>query len=569
MDVRDAGAGADSERAGRVCGWFSARLRGQSLMSTMAAQRRPGPEAPAAHCATGPQISARRPRAWLRDCERLTRDHRNQRAEHLRERARELASEAWAVIEAVQAARVQEADPLGERQWCELGQLWDAVCAGDHSGAPDTPIVRAVLRWDGELAARQNQRWRTRWAARPSGALFADVVQAIADDRPAGRAGCDADVPRRIALERGAGFGHWLDLVQREAQRRLDSRWHGDRARGIETAFDRAESCNTEPRGVVRCACGSSVEVRIECANHWVCQHCRDKRKRKYRRRFLAGRTATLRAIGDARLQRGQTTSYFAERFMTLTMPRAQDAEHGCEIIRKAWRLFWSRFRAAIVRHYAGSRTKAAQREYRRLIRCVRVIEVAEGADATGHVHLHVWLVSPYIRAEVIRAMWGRALLSAGFPAERVELTLKENVLESVRNCHWSRRALRKFPRMLFYPRIDIRIVRDSVPRKSRHGETAAALPCADLVNEIIKYLCKDLGAGGKAIDPRLWSAIYRGLGTARIITATHGFWVRVAPAPCAQCGATHWTLELAPRPAPRANAPPLLALCGTIGARR
>lgn len=551
----------------------------------------------------GQLIAAKRPARWLRDIERATRDYRHAKADALRDRAAELATEAAAVL-----AAVSDAERTRERQWSDLGRMWDALTQEDHASLGDSDVARIVLRWDRELATRAEVRRRTgRPRQRPAhpddetperllpedGQLadlfeFARKVMARetkASQRRAETLGHDDPLtPSDAEHSNQQGFEFWLECISREAGRRLASCWHSDRAAAVETTFERANTCNTEPRGTVRCECGHGIEVRKECGNHWVCDRCRGKRKTRYRKKFRAARAATLADLQRAKLAFGQgSRAFFAERFLTLTMPRAHGTEQGCKVIRDAWRLFWKRVRAALVRHYAGHLSKRAQREYKALIRCVRVIEVAEGSDGTGHVHIHAWFVAPFIRAEVLRAMWGTALLASGFPAELAPMTPKTDVLLSLKGCSWSRKALRRFgslnretgERELFYPRLDIRLVRRGKSRVNRrtfkkkdgteysYGSSQGTLSDADICEEIIKYITKDLGSDGRPLDAALWAAIYRGLAGARIITATHGFWVAVMQEECPCCGQTDWRIELLPKPKPRATSPPLLRLIG------
>src|SRR5690606_28839229 len=87
-----------------------------------------------------------------------------------------------------------------------------------------------------------------------------------------------------------------------------------------------------------------------------------------------------------------------------------ENAEQACKVLRAAWSKYWQRLRAWIARRYG--KALAAR------VRVLRVIEATPGSDGTGHIHIHAWWVGPFVRVELLRAMWGRALLSAGFPPE-------------------------------------------------------------------------------------------------------------------------------------------------------
>jgi hypothetical protein len=129
-----------------------------------------------------------------------------------------------------------------------------------------------------------------------------------------------------------------------------------------------------------------------------------------------------------------------------------------------------------------------------RRVEWFRVIEWTIGkADQLGNPHLHLWLFAPYLDRELLIDLWRAALLNAGCPPD----------------------ACRR-------PVLDIRVMRDA--------QSGA--------QELIKYLTKDITAGGEKLPPALYAQVIAALEGTRQTQASRGFMSRAeASAPSCECG--------------------------------
>src|SRR5690606_14730206 len=185
------------------------------------------------------------------------------------------------------------------------------------------------------------------------------------------------------------------------------------------------------------------------------CPSCRERRKNKYRTRIRKARTACLDHLRSKRMLKGQTDAPFEERFLTLTLPHAFAPDVACKLIREGWRKFWQRLRAFIQRHHGKT---AAQ-----LTKVIRVVEATPGNDGKGHIHIHAWWVGPFVRVELVRVMWGKAILAAMREEEIDPQCLPETAFVdkaefvSAIPCETTKRALRyRTPQRIFAPVVDL-----------------------------------------------------------------------------------------------------------------
>lgn len=437
-----------------------------------------------------PRSLAKKPGPWLDRVERATRAHREARSDLLLEAGRERAAEAlW----------VRDALTEGKRE--ELG-LWVAPGRALPGGTPE--VLRVIRRWDTELSRSSRGT-------------------------------------RRLLRADHESAEHWAERVLAEAERRTESAWHTSRAQGQRERFRRVAECATESRGhlicvhcreLVRGSDGAAIVLRDLCGSHLLCLRCRDQRRKKYRAAFARARKAAVVEVRRRRLGAGQVRrDPLAERFLTLTCPHLSLADGGPEAQARLVRGAFRRFMNALRNHWRAHRGFA-------LTRYVRVLEATSGRDALGHVHIHVWLLSPFVRVQVLRALWGRALLAEGFPRElwpEHAWKLKAELLGELESDPsaraWAKHVLAQ---RIAYPRVDIRRV---TPR----GD-GATVDGADLASELIKYLTKDIeaatdGSGPVLMHPELFAAVYRGLDGGRMLSAARGFWIRYH-AECSCCGA-------------------------------
>lgn len=417
-----------------------------------------------------------RPEWWLTRVEDATRAFRWARADQILDAGEARRREAWAVVEALRDGRIDDWQIYEDKRWKPDPKRW-------LPGA--SPEVSQILwRWDSEL--RQSSRGTVR--------LVRDL------DEPVER---------------------WRERVLAECERRIESRWHDERARAEVERFDRARRCGEDYTGQLRCkTCGARQagrdgvvrDVLATCQAFLICPRCRLARRDRYRRRITLGIIEACAAVRRARAHTGRDR--LSSRFLTVTLPALEGgAEEQARVVRGAWRRFANSWR--------NSWRKSGRAE---LCRYVRVVEATSGTEGQGHVHAHAWVLSPFVRHHRLRAMWGRALIAEGVPRSAIPHRAKSELLAELlelgdrETYAWAKRTLsREVP----WPVLDVR---------------AAKGPAADVAAELAKYLCKDLAANGEELEPELFAAIFRGLAGGRLATASRGFWIAIL-CECDTCG--------------------------------
>ncbi len=161
---------------------------------------------------------------------------------------------------------------------------------------------------------------------------------------------------------------------------------------------------------------------------------------------------------------------------LTLTAPHVRKHSIGERIglVRGAWSHFLKHMNAWFREH-------GDAQEFGDLVHWHRTFEWTPGkADRLGHPHIHVWLFCPFLPRELVASWWADALERAGH--ERADVA-----------------------RVI----IDLRVVRGD-------GEGIA--------NEVIKYLTKDIIAGGAKVAPDIFAEVYKALDGARATQGSRGF---------------------------------------------
>lgn len=453
----------------------------------------------------------KKPGWWLAHVERETRAHRQRRAADLDRAAARRAEDALFVYEAIKEGQKDEAGiyPL-------------APFRGLPGASPE--VLKRIRRWDTEIKNSSSGHKR---------------------------------------LLREPGYGEktdcWIKRVLEVAIHRATSLWHSARAAGQLRRFERVAECGKTDRGVLRCShCqtlalgrdGNPVVLKNRCNAFLLCHDCRQVRKKKHRRNFERGRHAALERVVARRLNPGVAPrDPIAERFITLTcphIPRDVGLDPGDGITRKGPEL-----QAYVVRKAGRPFLNALRNHFRGhpgfdLVRYVRVLEATQGNDELGHVHTHIWMLSPFVRVHVLRALWGRALIKAGFPLElwpdsawkeKTDILAELKAAGDNRALSWARHVLSpKCP----WPNVDIRRVYSGRDGKVDTRQSDGRVTREPLATELIKYLTKDFESGPDGnilMHPSLFAAVYRGLDAGRMITASLKFWVK-HHAECQWCGA-------------------------------
>ena len=282
---------------------------------------------------------------------------------------------------------------------------------------------------------------------------------------------------RRRAQSRNSGY-----TERRVAE---DCKWYEDRAKAQDTRITRVLECGASVLEFACPECGLMHERAQGCGADLYCASCRKTTANEKRCRFLAARDAV---VAEARtlglLLPHRRGGPYGDKFLTLTIPHLAQDTVGTRIqrLQLAWppflKLLNAHLRERVIRH----------------VEWFRVIEWTIGkADQLGNPHLHLWLFAPYLDRELLVNLWRQALLRAGCPPDK---------------------CLR--------PVLDIRAMRDA--------HTGA--------QELIKYLTKDITAGGEKLPPELYAQVIAALEGSRQTQASRGFMARAAAsAPPCECG--------------------------------
>lgn len=421
---------------------------------------------------------------------------------------------------------------------------------------------------------------------------------------------------RRLHRSENEPLETWRRRVLIEAERRIESKWHDQRAGGQRTRFQRVAACGTKIRGRVACrACSAAGEWMPDLCNvALLCQRCRELRIRRYRGRVAQAMQAAHDRAKRFYLAPGQAKrDPVIARFLTLTCPHIPIEHGGPERQAKLCRVAWRGFMNALRNRWRAVAKESRPKRWRDVLDAsafVRCLEFTAGEDDLGHVHMHAWILSTFTRAQVLRVLWGRALTRAKDPETKELLFPRElwpeQALKSKREllaelsgeakvyeqfgifvrelgrgnmraavaahaeAHraaeggargrdrlaW-RYVRRVCPQSIPYPRVDVRLVNE-------RGDLESG---GSVVAELVKYLCKDFEAteNGQTtlIDPELFAAVYRGLDSGRLLSAARGFWIklRVLCPCCGAWGALRLVIctpeQLAAIEAQKARAPP------------
>lgn len=212
---------------------------------------------------------------------------------------------------------------------------------------------------------------------------------------------------RRKALRRRAGTQepHYSPSMRVRLLR--SSEWAEHRAQAM--ALPRAEllaACGKRMR-TVRCECGPR-EVPVGCDQVQLCDRCRKRHWRKWRRRITRALDAHVRAArGEWHKTRGAGGGMLPGVYLiTLTVPHSGSIVEDRAKLARGWRRL----------------TKIANAE-RWWGAYALTYEVTPGADGLGHVHVHVAAVSSWVPYERLHEAWrsitGARVLDVSAPGSR------------------------------------------------------------------------------------------------------------------------------------------------------
>jgi len=368
--------------------------------------------------------------------------------------------------------------------------------------------------------------------------------------------------------------------------------WHKSRSKGQLERFEKVRSCGAE---LLVQHCGSCAirgpKILLTCDNHRLCLGCRDRRVKKFRKRFLKAQQAAMQMIWRAglaaptRIEQGKPVrgGKWDQKFITLPLPHSDDLVKDVAELPKAWRRFWRLVRQHVILDLLDGASKdpvkrADAKALASFMRFCRVIEVTEGSIGDGHAHLHVWYLGPYIDQARLAHYWGEALSHTyqeklwqvafeaiprildndndyeGCPCgepHTIAIGVQgiEHAMQGLR-CRLLRNRMSEFA-------IDAIMQRERSWYRTRRGKKSKALtwlwrPIVDvracgpeIADELCKYLVKDGSyVEGKLelLHPHIYARIYAALEARRAIAASLGL---LTPEPtkgcyCDHCGSTY-----------------------------
>ena len=255
-------------------------------------------------------------------------------------------------------------------------------------------------------------------------------------------------------------------------QVRARGKWYRSRSKGQRWRIQNAQECQRVDVVVVTCGeCHSTVEKPRGCDVALACAWCRGKLANAKRSRFGRARHALLQLAQCAGLlRRHRPGGRWSEKLVTLTLPHLATMGVRARIV---WLLdAW--------RHFARRLNGLARR-----FRCAagphwfRAYEWTEGDDGAGHPHVHIWYFGPFLPQKEVADWWAAALRAASPGWQRGEHLV-----------------------------VDVRRVDD--------GERGAL--------EVIKYLTKDIVAGGGKVPAATYAEVYCAFDGARLTQASRRF---------------------------------------------
>lgn len=196
---------------------------------------------------------------------------------------------------------------------------------------------------------------------------------------------------RRRALRRRPGSGEPACTPARQVELLRSAEWAEHRAQAM--ALPRAEvvdACRTRMR-MVRCKCGPR-EVPVGCDLVQLCEWCRKRHWRRWRRKITRALDAHVRAARGSWHGTGRRGRLPGVYLITLTVPHSGSIAVDRDVIGRGWRKLT---KAASAGRWWGA--------------YALTYEVTPGKDGLGHVHAHIAAVSSWIPYDDLHRVWREA----------------------------------------------------------------------------------------------------------------------------------------------------------------
>lgn len=408
-------------------------------------------------------------------------------------------------------------------------------------------------------ARREYTRHVDAWVGAICGAELAGLVPR--------RTGDAWEPPRpfvKVDTRSGVASISRVDWETAEAARCVTTqKWHDERARGQRFRFKNLASCGARLRTVKCGICGEGTRgdpVPEGCGVARLCPRCALFAAKKRRARFGRARARCMTEAPRHLFRKKRLGGRYDERMLTVTLPHftrdelvarleSLDAEiatgdaHPRTVRRAAaarallakckdtvvcrvqalWDA-WPRFVRSVVRHWKeNGETLDGSKKAPVRPKLHRAAEWTLGHDGLGHPHYHVWVFSPFLDEDLVRAWWTDALLDVGVPPPRTRDGLAVAHLKRIY-------------------RFDTRMAAELM--KGANDRTALEL-------SRVHYVERDAGgvifryADGwtihEVIDvaaPAVIASLYEALEGKRLTQASRGFFGEDAPPKCPHCAA-------------------------------
>lgn len=324
--------------------------------------------------------------------------------------------------------------------------------------------------------------------------------------------------------------------------------WHHRRAEGQANRFEKLDRCGSIWNSEAQCAACDAKGARatdtrrLTCGLVNLCPRCRGREARRLRtksRHLMANLPEEYEQLIRWR------SHEWRWRFLTLTVPHGRGIVTDTrDLVRRLWPKFWRWVSAHIAKDLHATVIPL-------FIKCLE-ITADEDRDDDGHAHLHVAILSPFISRNLLGLWWGRALAETGRECPQASVS---DVLDGTQKGAREEPAkYRAAVEQTFRTRRGPHgrpLAESQTPWQAEHGRVPFPVldvrkTKADLADELVKYLVKDITAGGDRIAPRAYAEVYKAVSGRRRLSNTRlAGWVYKPPDVCCNaCGrdALEWS---------------------------
>lgn len=209
-----------------------------------------------------------------------------------------------------------------------------------------------------------------------------------------------------------------VTLSGRRVELMKASEWADNRARSASMGrADLVATCRGRWRRVA-CGCGTA-ELLVGCDQTSLCEWCRKRHWRRWRRRIVRAMGPQLRAAHDAWVKGGRRGYQPGVYLITLTMPHSGDLVTDRKTMGAAWRDLSKA--ASYGGYHKGARRNADGHPCRGADwvdakwwgHHAMVYEVTKGTVGDGHMHAHAAVISGWVPYDELRATWERSIPGA------------------------------------------------------------------------------------------------------------------------------------------------------------